>query len=75
MVHKMKNSAEGESAEMGLGIILGVIITIGLISVFFVYALPVIDKNLVRQNDPATIMLQVPANSSTTTTTTSGSGY
>ncbi len=75
MVHKIKEPDGGESAEMGLGIILGVIITIGLISVFFVYALPVINKNLVKQNDPATIMLQVPANSSTTTTTTSGSGY
>ncbi len=75
MVQKINNPENGESAEMGLGIILGVIITIGLISVFFVYALPVINNNLVRQNDPATIVLQVPANSSTTTTTTGGNGY
>lgn len=57
----------GESSDSGLGVLLGVILAIVLIALFFIYALPAIrdNKNTAPQSSNINVDVKLPATEQT----------
>lgn len=56
----------GNSSDSGLGLILGVLIAIGLVALFFVYGIPAIRKSQTPNNTTNIINIPVPTGATET---------